>query len=64
LEKAAAGKGTVKVKREALAKQAELNRTYADYQAKCSVKLPQTAQVAQVPAAAPMAAQAPVAKSQ
>lgn len=57
LEKAATGKsGTVKVKREALAKQAELNRTYADYQAKCGVKLPQSAQTAQVPAVAPIAA--------
>ncbi len=57
LEKASTGKGgTVKVKREALAKQAELNRAYADYQAKCGVKLPQSAQVSQVPAVAPIAA--------
>lgn len=57
LEKAATGKGgTVKVNRDALAKQAELNRTYADYQAKCGVKLPQSAQAAQVPAVAPIAA--------
>lgn len=63
LEKASTGQGTVKVKREALAKQAELNRTYADYQAKCGVKLPQSAQLSQVPAVAPMAT-APAAKSQ
>jgi hypothetical protein len=57
LEKASTGKGgTVKVKREALAKQAELNRTYADYQAKCGIKLPQSAQMSQVPAVAPIAA--------
>ncbi len=67
LEKASTGKGgTVKVKREALAKQTELNRTYAEYQAKCGVKLPQaTQQVSQVPAVAPIAAApAPAAKSQ
>jgi hypothetical protein len=66
LEKASTGKGgTVKVKREALAKQTELNRAYADYQARCGVKLPQSAQMSQVPAVAPIAAApAPVAKAQ
>ncbi len=58
LEKAATGKGaSVKVKRDSLAKQAELNRTYADYQTKCGPKLPATQQnAAQVPAVAPIAA--------
>lgn len=42
LEKAAEGKSTsVKVKRTALAKQAELNRVYAEFQSKCGPKLPQ-----------------------
>lgn len=51
LEKAATGKGaSVKVKRESLAKQTELNRTYADYQSKCGPKLPATQQAAQIPA--------------
>ena len=47
LEKAAAGKGkSVQVKRESLAKQAELNKANADFQAKCGPKMPQ-AQTAQ-----------------
>ncbi len=48
LEKAAAGKSSsVQVKRSSLAKQAELNKTYADFQAKCGPRLP-AAQAAQV----------------
>jgi hypothetical protein len=51
LEKASAGKGaSVQVKRAALAKQAELNKAYGEYQAKCSTITP-----AQSAAAAPAA---------
>lgn len=59
LEKAAAGKtSSVQVKRASLAKQAELNKANADFQAKCGPQMPK-AQTAQ---AAPAAAQvAPVA---
>lgn len=49
LEQAAAGKSaSVQVKRASLAKQAELNKANADFQAKCGPKIPaaQTAQVA------------------
>lgn len=50
LEKAATGKGaSVKVKRDALAKQAELNRVNADFQSKCGPKIP-AHQAAQAPA--------------
>lgn len=62
LEKAAAGKGaSVKVKRDALSKQAELNRLNADFQAKCGPKIPASQQAVQVPAVKPIAAAAPVA---
>ena len=55
-EKAAAGKSDiVRVKRSAIAKQAELNKANADFQAKCGPQVPK-AQTAQ--AAAPSAAQA------
>lgn len=66
LEKAATGKGaSVKVKRDSLAKQAELNRTYADFQTKCGPKLPAGSQQAsQVPAVTPIPAAAPVTKQQ
>lgn len=58
LEKAAAGKGaSVKVKREALAKQAELNRANAEFQTKCGPKIP-SQQAAQAAPAAPAAATA------
>lgn len=63
LEKAAEGKGaSVKVKRQSLAKQAELNRTYAEFQAKCGPRLPlaTTAQVSQVPATKPLVPTTPV----
>lgn len=59
LEKAASGKGaSVKVKRDALTKQAELNRTNAEFQAKCGPKIPAGQQSAQVPAVTPVAAAA------
>ena len=57
LEKAAAGKGaSVKVKREALAKQAELNRVNAEFQTRCGPKMPQVASSSsvQVPAVQPV----------
>jgi hypothetical protein len=51
LEKAAEGKSSsVQIKRAALAKQAELNKANAEYQAKCSAPLAK-AQTAQAPAA-------------
>lgn len=59
LEKAATGKGaSVKVKRDALSKQTELNRLNADFQAKCGPKIPagQQAAAVQVPAVTPIAA--------
>jgi outer membrane murein-binding lipoprotein Lpp len=66
LEKAATGKtSNVQVKRASLMKQAELNKAYGDYQAKCGPKLqsasitPAPIPVAPIPAAsasAPMAA--------
>ena len=76
LEKVAAGKGdNVQVKRTALAKQAELNKANAEFQAKCAPKIPAsqdakapmaaptvTAAVA-APAAAAAVAKAPVAKA-
>lgn len=55
LEKAAAGKSTsVQVKRTALAKQADLNKAYAEYQDKCSTLAPrvQSAAAATAPGAA------------
>ena len=56
LEKAATGKSkSVDVRRSALAKQVELNKANADFQAKCGPAMPK-AQTAQ--AAAPAAAQA------
>jgi hypothetical protein len=68
LEKAAAGKSSsVQVKRSSLATQAELNKAYADFQAKCGPKIPaaQTAQAATPTAAqvAPVTAAANTAKS-
>ena len=55
LEKAAAGKtATVQVKRDSLAKQAELNKLNMEFQAKCSAMKPTTAQA---PGAAPAAQQ-------
>lgn len=57
LEQAATGKGaSVKVKREALAKQAELNRVNADFQGRCGPKMPQVASSVQVPAVQPVQA--------
>ena len=59
-EKAAAGKSDiVRVKRSAIAKQAELNKANAEFQAKCGPQVPkaQTAQAA-APSAAPAAAAA------
>ena len=53
LEKAATGKGkSVQVKRDALAKQTELNKANADFQMKCGPKIPAatTAQAAPPPA--------------
>lgn len=61
LAKAAEGKSSnVQVKRASLAKQAELNKAYADFQTRCGPKIPaaQTAQVAPQPAAHTAAAQA------
>lgn len=53
LEKAASGKGSsVKVKRDTLAKQTELNRLNVEFQAKCGPKQPQTAAVTPAPAQA------------
>ncbi len=57
LEQAATGKGaSVKVKRESLAKQAELNRVNADFQWRCGPKMPQVASSVQVPAVQPVQA--------
>lgn len=66
LEKAAAGKGkSVEVKRDALAKQAELNKANAEFQAKCGPKLPAatTAQAAPAPAGTATAAASKAATS-
>jgi hypothetical protein len=58
LEKAAAGKtAKVQVKREALQKQAELNKANSEFQTRCGPTIPQ--QVAAQAAPAPAAAQAP-----
>ena len=60
LTKAAEGKSSsVQVKRASLAKQAELNKAYADFQTRCGPKIPaaQTAQVTPQPAAAQAAPQ-------
>lgn len=62
LEKAADGKSSsVQVKRASLAKQAELNKAYADFQTRCGPKIPaaQTAQVAPQPPVAQTAQAAP-----
>lgn len=57
LEQAATGKGaSVKVKRESLVKQAELNRVNADFQGRCGPKMPQVASSVQVPAVQPVQA--------
>lgn len=57
LEKAAAGKGSnVQVKRASLAKQAELNKANAEFQARCgpAIARPQTAAIAPIaPQSAP-----------
>ncbi len=59
LEKVAAGKGdNVQVKRTAIAKQAELNKANADFQAKCGPRLPASTQ-----AAAPAASSTTVASA-
>lgn len=43
LEKVSTGKSaSVQVKRSSLAKQAELNKAYAEFQARCSVAIPRT----------------------
>jgi hypothetical protein len=69
LEKASSGKtANVQVKRASLAKQAELNKANADFQAKCGPQMPkaQTAQAAPAQAAtaqAATAAPAPVAQA-
>lgn len=60
LAKAAEGKSaSVQVKRTSLAKQAELNKAYADFQTRCGPKIPasQTAQVTPQPTAQTAAAQ-------
>ncbi len=57
LEQAATGKGaSVKVRRDALAKQAELNRVNADFQGRCGPRMPQVASSVQVPAVQPVQA--------
>lgn len=59
LAKAAEGKSSsVQVKRTSLAKQAELNKAYADFQTRCGPKIPaaQTAQVTPQPTAQAQAA--------
>ncbi len=61
LEKAAAGKSSsVQVKRAALAKQAELNKAYADFQTKCgpAIQSAQATQASATPAKQPTAAPA------
>ncbi len=64
LEKAAEGKGaSVKVKRTALVKQAELNKANADFQMKCGPKIP-AAQSAQTAPAAPASTTANAAAAQ
>ena len=58
LEKAAEGKGqSVQVKRASLAKQAELNKANADFQAKCSTQMPKAQSAQAAPAAATTAGQ-------
>jgi hypothetical protein len=61
VEKASTGSGkSVSIKRESLAKMAELDKANAEFQAKCSIPLPATAAVAPpAPAAAPVASTAP-----
>jgi hypothetical protein len=64
LEKVAAGKGdAVQVKRSALAKQAELNKVNAEFQAKCGPRLPATTTAAAAPASTPAAAAKAVTKT-
>jgi hypothetical protein len=65
LEKVAAGKGdNVQVKRTSLAKQAELNKANAEFQAKCGPRIPQQAAAPAVPAPiVAAAAAAPVVKT-
>lgn len=62
LEKASAGKGaSVQVKRTSLAKQAELNKAYGEYQAKCSTITPAQAAAASPATTAPAAQTAAIA---
>lgn len=62
LEKAAAGKSSnVQVKRSSLAKQAELNKANAEFQARCGPAIPR-AQTATVAPLAPPAQAAPAPK--
>lgn len=59
LEKAAEGKGSsVQVKRASLAKQAELNKANADFQAKCGPQTPKAQSAQAAPAAATVSTQA------
>src|SRR4029079_5170870 len=62
LEKAAAGKSAkVQVKREALQKQAELNKANADFQVRCRPTIPKQVATQAPPAASVQAANAPAA---
>lgn len=62
LEKAAAGKSAkVQVKREALQKQAELNKANADFQVRCGPTIPKQVATQATPAASVQAANAPAA---
>lgn len=62
LEKASTGKGAqVKVKRELLAKQAELNKANADYQTRCTPQLLRSQQSAQAVPQGAAAQAAPIA---
>jgi hypothetical protein len=62
LEKAAAGKSAkVQVKREALQKQAELNKANTDFQVRCGPTIPKQAATQATPAASVQAANAPAA---
>jgi hypothetical protein len=59
LEKAASGKSAkVAVKREALQKQAELNKANADFQTRCGPTIPKQLAVQSPPAASPPPSQA------
>lgn len=57
LEKVAAGKGdNVQVKRAAVAKQAELNKANAEFQARCAPRIPASQEAAATPTVTPAAA--------